>query len=78
VDRGAADGELVGLVLPVPGHDGLVHVGVAGDVRFAERVGDTAAAVADQTRVTFQRIKTWKESNDPQREAKLARIDPRR
>jgi phage antirepressor YoqD-like protein len=25
--------------------------------------------------ITFQRTKTWKESNDPQRDAKLARID---
>lgn len=25
--------------------------------------------------ITFQRTKTWKESNDPQREAKLARIE---
>ncbi|WP_211347052.1 helix-turn-helix domain-containing protein [Saccharothrix australiensis] len=26
-------------------------------------------------RITFQRTKTWKESNDPQRDAQLARID---
>ena len=25
--------------------------------------------------ITVQRTKTWKESNDPQRDAKLARID---
>ena len=25
--------------------------------------------------ITFQRTKTWKESNDPDREAKLARIE---
>jgi transposase len=28
-----------------------------------------------QHRITFQRTKTWKESNDPQRDTKLARID---
>jgi transposase len=31
--------------------------------------------ILQRHRITFQRTKTWKESNDPQRDAKLARID---
>lgn len=35
----------------------------------------TATATPAQTRDHSQRTKTWKESNDPQREAKFARIE---
>ena len=43
--------------------------------RFNEMGMASLDQILHHHKITFQRTKTWKESTDPDREAKLARID---
>jgi transposase InsO family protein len=44
-------------------------------VRVVEISRERLREILDRNKVTFQRTKTWKESNDPERDAKLDRIE---